>query len=428
MRGNCTDDGRPARHRRCADVRRARRSPRSRRWPDRPDRSSSTVALDGVVDPIIADYIVSAIDRANRTTAPRPCSSRSTRPAASARRWTRSTRRSSTARSPVIGYVSPIGARAASAGAFILLSCPVAAMAPGTNVGASTPIGVSGGDLAEKVQNDAEASIRKLAETLRPQRGRRRVLRARRRQHHRRGGARRGRDRPHRPDDRGPPRAGRRHDRRRSATGRRVTLHTASADGADDPLGAFMGVPAQLLDPNLAFIFFWLGLRLDRARADRAGHIFSGTLGTLPADHRARLLRRAAGAASSGSRCWSCRWSRSCVELHAPGLGDLGRDRRIALLLAGGSSMTAAPACTSRRGVLVASRSSLASSSASSSRKALATPACAARRDARAIVGAEGVALVGRRRPRRRAGARRGRAVAGGRRRAVRSPAARGFA
>ena len=66
---------------------------------------------------------------------------------------------------PVIGYVSPAGARAASAGAFILLACPVAAMAPGTNVGAATPVGVSGAVLTEKVTEDAVASIRSIAET-----------------------------------------------------------------------------------------------------------------------------------------------------------------------------------------------------------------------------------------------------------------------
>src|SRR5204862_5540625 len=66
---------------------------------------------------------------------------------------------------PVACYVSPSGARAASAGAFILESCPVAAMAPGTNVGAATPIGLSGGDLASKIANDAAAYMRTLTQT-----------------------------------------------------------------------------------------------------------------------------------------------------------------------------------------------------------------------------------------------------------------------
>jgi membrane-bound serine protease (ClpP class) len=67
-------------------------------------------------------------------------------------------------RVPVICYVSPEGARAASAGAFVLLSCPAAAMAPGTNVGAAHPVGISGAVASEKAVNDAAAYIRGLAE------------------------------------------------------------------------------------------------------------------------------------------------------------------------------------------------------------------------------------------------------------------------
>jgi membrane-bound serine protease (ClpP class) len=76
------------------------------------------------------------------------------------------------ARRPVVVYVTPTGARAASAGFFLLIAADVAAMAPGTNAGAAHPVGGEGAELtktlAEKVTNDAAALIRSLAQ----QRGR----------------------------------------------------------------------------------------------------------------------------------------------------------------------------------------------------------------------------------------------------------------
>jgi membrane-bound serine protease (ClpP class) len=70
---------------------------------------------------------------------------------------------------PVVVYVAPPGSRAASAGAFITLAADVAAMAPATNIGSSTPVAVGGGeipgDLRRKVINDAAAYARELAET-----------------------------------------------------------------------------------------------------------------------------------------------------------------------------------------------------------------------------------------------------------------------
>lgn len=67
---------------------------------------------------------------------------------------------------PVIVYVSPSGARAGSAGVFITLSAHIAAMAPGTNIGASHPVNLQGGvdsTMNEKVTNDAAAFIRTIA-------------------------------------------------------------------------------------------------------------------------------------------------------------------------------------------------------------------------------------------------------------------------
>jgi membrane-bound serine protease (ClpP class) len=69
---------------------------------------------------------------------------------------------------PVIAYVSPDGARAASAGLFVVEAADVAAMAPQTNIGAASPVTITGGDvddvLGQKIENDAGAFVRALAE------------------------------------------------------------------------------------------------------------------------------------------------------------------------------------------------------------------------------------------------------------------------
>jgi membrane-bound serine protease (ClpP class) len=73
---------------------------------------------------------------------------------------------------PVIVYVSPSGARAASAGVMITMAADVAAMAPSTNIGAAHPVGAGGkdisGTMSEKVINDMVAHAKSVAE----QRGR----------------------------------------------------------------------------------------------------------------------------------------------------------------------------------------------------------------------------------------------------------------
>lgn len=65
---------------------------------------------------------------------------------------------------PVISYVSPVGGRAASAGAFVTLAAQIAAMAPTTRIGASSPVDSTGADigstLKQKLENDLVESLR----------------------------------------------------------------------------------------------------------------------------------------------------------------------------------------------------------------------------------------------------------------------------
>lgn len=69
---------------------------------------------------------------------------------------------------PVVVYVGPSGARAASAGAIITIAADIAAMAPSTNIGAAHPVAVGGGKMdrtmAEKVVNDAVAYVKSIAQ------------------------------------------------------------------------------------------------------------------------------------------------------------------------------------------------------------------------------------------------------------------------
>jgi len=71
------------------------------------------------------------------------------------------------AKPPVVVYVAPSGAQAASAGFFLLLAGDVAAMAPGTNAGAAHPVGgqgeTIGGVMGKKIEQDFAATIRSLA-------------------------------------------------------------------------------------------------------------------------------------------------------------------------------------------------------------------------------------------------------------------------
>src|SRR5262245_8837673 len=104
--------------------------------------------LDGQITPASADVIVSAIARAERDNSSALIITINT-PAGLDSSMREIISRIISSRVPVIVYVAPSGARAASAGFVILISADVAAMAPGTETGAAHPVLIGGGEMSK---------------------------------------------------------------------------------------------------------------------------------------------------------------------------------------------------------------------------------------------------------------------------------------
>ena len=290
------------------------------------------IRLDGPVDDINADHISREVARASDAGAAAVLLEIDT-PGGLGSSMDQITGSLLGASVPTITYVAPQGARAASAGAFVLLAGSVAAMAPGTNTGASTPVGLDGGDLSTKIAEDAAASIRSLAETYdrNPDLAATFVLEGRSvsAEEALEGGV---------IDLIAPDRDallaeidGRSLE---LASGETVTLATAGAPIVERPLGGFWGFIHGLFDPTLAFLFFWLGLALIVLELLIPGHVFSGTIGTilflislfafgvLPVRWVGIALLIAAAVLF-------------VIELSAPGLGIFGAAATVCLLLGG---------------------------------------------------------------------------------------------
>ncbi len=119
------------------------------------------------VNPVSAGYLTDAIDRANDDGFSAVVILLDT-PGGLADSMREIVQKELASKIPVIVYVSPDGARAASAGVWIGQAADILAMAPQTNIGSSTPISSDGtdipADLRQKVVNDAAASLRGLAD------------------------------------------------------------------------------------------------------------------------------------------------------------------------------------------------------------------------------------------------------------------------
>jgi membrane-bound serine protease (ClpP class) len=124
------------------------------------------IRVDSIIHPVSSEFIRESLEKAEETDAAALVIELST-PGGLLESTNEITRAILNSEVPVVVYVGPSGARAASAGFFILMSADIAAMSPATRTGAAHPVGGQGeeieGPLGEKVAQDAAADIRALA-------------------------------------------------------------------------------------------------------------------------------------------------------------------------------------------------------------------------------------------------------------------------
>jgi len=127
------------------------------------------INIDTAIHPVSSEYISKTIDRAEQENAHLIIMALNT-PGGLDSSMRQIIERVLNSKIPVAAYVSPSGARAASAGFFISMACDLWIMAPGTNTGAAHPVGVSitgqamDETMSDKVTNDAASYIKSIAE------------------------------------------------------------------------------------------------------------------------------------------------------------------------------------------------------------------------------------------------------------------------
>ena len=127
--------------------------------------------VDAIIHPVSAEYMVQVIDRADATNADLVVFILRT-PGGLVESTRTITSRMISAKTPVVVFVAPSGARAASAGFLITIAADVAAMAPGTHIGAAHPVSGSGQQLDEAVSEKAASDVAAFARSLATQRNR----------------------------------------------------------------------------------------------------------------------------------------------------------------------------------------------------------------------------------------------------------------
>ena len=128
------------------------------------------VKIEGAINPVVAEFVANEIRSAN-TSSEELIVIRMDTPGGLDTSMRKIIKAIQSSKIPVASFVSPGGSRAASAGTFITIASHIAAMEPGTNIGAAHPVNLMGGGtggqakvMEDKVVNDASAYIRSLAE------------------------------------------------------------------------------------------------------------------------------------------------------------------------------------------------------------------------------------------------------------------------
>ncbi|HID95227.1 MAG TPA: nodulation protein NfeD [Candidatus Latescibacteria bacterium] len=126
------------------------------------------IEVDGIINPISSRFIKEAIEKATEDGAECLIIELDT-PGGLMKSMRSIVKEILSSPVPIVVYVSPSGSRAGSAGVFVTLAAHVAAMAPGTNIGAAHPVTMGGvqdttGTMAQKITNDAVAYIKTIAE------------------------------------------------------------------------------------------------------------------------------------------------------------------------------------------------------------------------------------------------------------------------
>ncbi len=129
-----------------------------------------TIEVDGIINPATAKFIVDSIDEATQQGAQCLIIQLDT-PGGLMESMRIIVKKELASTIPIIVYVSPGGARAASAGVFVTMAANIAVMAPGTHIGAAHPVTLGGGEakesktMTEKIVNDTVAFIKNIAKT-----------------------------------------------------------------------------------------------------------------------------------------------------------------------------------------------------------------------------------------------------------------------